>query len=260
MPYSNAKKPAKGNDDDMKRKFFATVALAFVCIVFVIYMFSGPPKVVHKSVKHLQDPTAYSEEKDVKDDWLPSQHTPTENKIHTEEMMGEDGETLKNNAKGMRKKAKMFFKQDRNRDGFLAGADIPVATLELLDANKDQAVSFDEWTHGFDHVAEKTKVKAFQKYYGLVFGSKLPKDWSHREEYRTDVAPDDDRHHQHEMDLGDIKQRNMDEFNVADTNGDGKLSASEADTIGLRDEEGSVKSDKNRDGYVSIDEYTEWMG
>ena len=49
-----------------------------------------------------------------------SVHSLEENIAH-EEMKGDDEFELKNDIKGLKKRAKMFFKLDRNQDGFLAG-------------------------------------------------------------------------------------------------------------------------------------------
>lgn len=46
---------------------------------------------------------------------------------------------------------------------------------------------------------------------------------------------------------------------AADTNSDGRLSAAEADAIGLRDDEGSVAADANKDGHVDMGEYISFM-
>jgi len=43
-----------------------------------------------------------------------------------------------------------------------------------------------------------------------------------------------------------------------DSNGDTRLSAAEAEAAGLRDEEGSVKADSNKDGFVDWEEFRIW--
>jgi len=186
--------------------------------------------------------------------WETAKHTKKENVKH-EEMIGPNGEDLTNDFKGLKKKAKMFFKLDSNKDAFLAGADVPKETLELLDTNNDQAVSYDEFTHGFDHVDTDTKLKAFKKYYGEVYGSVLPSHWSHKILHK-EGAKDDDRHLEHAL---DTEAAIPDRFAAADKNNDERLNAAEADSAGLRDEEGSVKADANKDGFVTMDEFKKFV-
>jgi hypothetical protein len=135
------------------------------------------------------------------DDWLHQEHSRQE-KVEHEEMKGEktDGQ-LSNDVKGLNKRAKMFFKYDKNKDGFLAGADVPRGTLDLLDTNTDLAVSFSEWVHGFTEAEESTKLTVFKSFYGNTYGDHLPTEWGHRDEHHTGETPEDDRHEEHPMDI-----------------------------------------------------------
>jgi len=181
-------------------------------------------------------------------DWDESTHTRAENVDH-EEMRG-TGERLKDNLSGLTKRAKLFFNQDANKDGFLAGADVPRGTLDLLDINTDLAVSFDEWTHGFAHVSAAKKLKVFKTYYGETYGDTLPSDWAHRDLHHMGQAPEDDRHEEHPM---DAEASTLPPPPV--TTEPGEMSDAELNAALDKD---FIKMDADGDGAVTLAEYKAW--
>jgi len=71
----------------------------------------------------------------------------------------------------------------------------------------------------------------------------------HEEHHDAEDEHDGDEDHEIDTKATDPK------FDAADKDADGKLSAAEADAIGLRDEEGSVAADVDKNGFVDRTEF-----
>lgn len=193
--------------------------------------------------------------KGIADQWDEQAHTPGENIAH-EEMRGSDGQ-LSDDLKGLAKKAEMFYELDNNKDAFLAGADVPRGTLNLLDTDGDNALSFKEWTHGFGHLDDSQKLAVFKTFYGQIYGSVLPTTWIDRAHYvGSDPMPADDRAQQHDMDA------------MADATGSGENPRDvtlDMDPGEMTDEELNAaldqdftRMDTDTDGIVTLQEYKAW--
>jgi len=258
-------------------------ALVSVVLLMVIYMVCGSEvefkdvKLIHRNMHRQEDSSRtfqpspgrrkLDEPSVQAGHWDRSVHSLEENIAH-EEMKGDDEFELKNDIKGLKKRAKMFFKLDRNQDGFLAGADLPRETLGLLDTNNDEAVAFPEWCHGFWHMDHQTKLDIFKKHYKDAYGNLLPENWRQRtilnkgKRKRGENHIEDDRHELHEMDheKHDRKRKHqlslIDKFQKADINSDSKLSQKEAMPI-IAD---FKKADLDLDGVVDFAEYISHAG
>jgi len=197
--------------------------------------------------------------------WDEDKHSEDENRDH-EEVKGDHGQKLKGKLEGLATKAKMFFEADKNKDAFLAGADIPKATLKLLDTDHDNAVSFREWTHGFHDLPDSAHDEAFHKYYGEVYGTTIPSHWdSGRKE---DIH--DDRNEIHAMDKkGDSPSPTPPPVSptaAPSSDSDQKSPSQEAADPGEMSEtelnaaldKDFTKMDQDKNGHVTIEEYKKW--
>jgi len=150
------------------------------------------------------------------------------------------------------------------------------AEFERMDTDKDNKVSEDEYVkwaeqanpgdtsarHNFRLIdRNKSKKLTFRELFPTSIRQKDlhydPSKEKHEDE--SDDADHDDEHHEEHHEQADAVEDPdaliQAKFDSADQNSDGRLSAAEADAIGLRDEEGSVKADDNKDGYVDFAEF-----